>query len=159
MEEFSNFHSYISRIFNSFRVYGTVKIVPPKEWIRPVFQIEKIKDNLMFKHQIIKYLTENCFGLEFTGKEKSLNFDDVKNLLKNDEAKFDFWDKMKQKNKLESLYSIDNDFSFFSDEQGAWNLSSLKTELDLVRNNSGHKVIGIHTPYVYFGRPYSGFAM
>lgn len=88
--------------------------------------------------------------------EIPFNIEELKNKIDCCEAKFDFW---KTIGKKTPLYSIDNDFSFFSKEQGSWNLKSLDTELDFLLNSSGLKVLGIHKPYIYFGQPYSAFAM
>ena len=55
------------------------------------------------------------------------------------------------------LYGSDVEMSFFDNSVKEWNLNRIAALLNRVKNESGSKVSGIHTPYVYFGSAYSSF--
>uniref|UniRef100_A0A1A8LHS6 [histone H3]-trimethyl-L-lysine(9) demethylase n=2 Tax=Nothobranchius pienaari TaxID=704102 RepID=A0A1A8LHS6_9TELE len=165
-EEFKDFVQYVAYMESQgAHRAGMAKIIPPKGWKprksydnvddlvipAPIQQVVTGQSGLFTQYNIQKKpMTVHEFrktsSLEKFCSPRCVDFDDL-------ERKF--W---KNLTFNPPLYGADVSGTLFDPDVTEWNISCLNTILDTVENESGVKIKGVNTPYLYFGMWKSAFA-
>uniref|UniRef100_A0A8C6MEM0 [histone H3]-trimethyl-L-lysine(9) demethylase n=1 Tax=Nothobranchius furzeri TaxID=105023 RepID=A0A8C6MEM0_NOTFU len=165
-EEFKDFVQYVAYMESQgAHRAGMAKIIPPKGWKprksydnvddlvipAPIQQVVTGQSGLFTQYNIQKKpMTVHEFrktsSLEKFCSPRYVDFDDL-------ERKF--W---KNLTINPPLYGADVSGTLYDPDVTEWNISCLNTILDTVENESGVKIKGVNTPYLYFGMWKSAFA-
>ncbi|VVC37644.1 JmjC domain,JmjN domain [Cinara cedri] len=158
-DEFKDFNKYI-QFMESKRAHhaGIAKIIPPIEW-KPRKQSYDILDIQIPQPIIQKIIGKGgSFNLN-PSKTDAMSLTDFKRLSETDKYKtpdhFDY-------NDLERIFwktfiynppifGTDVSRSLFDDDCEIWNMNKLGSILDYLVDDSGVKIDGVNTPYLYAG--------
>ncbi|KAM4629132.1 lysine-specific demethylase 4A isoform 2-T2 [Polymixia lowei] len=165
-EEFKDFSRYIAYMESQgAHKAGMAKVIPPKDW-KPRRTYDDI-DDLLIPAPIQQVVTGqsglftqyNIQKKPMTVREfrKTSNMDKFCNprYVDFEELERKFW---KNLTFNPPLYGADVSGTLYDPDVTEWNIGHLNTILDTVENESGIKIKGVNTPYLYFGMWKSTFA-
>ncbi|KAM3876541.1 lysine-specific demethylase 4A [Diretmus argenteus] len=165
-EEFKDFSRYIAYMESQgAHKAGMAKVIPPKDW-KPRQTYDDI-DDLVIPAPIQQVVTGqsglftqyNIQKKPMTVREfrKTSNMDKFCNprYVDFEELERKFW---KNLTFNPPLYGADVSGTLYDPGVTEWNIGHLNTILDTVESESGIKIKGVNTPYLYFGMWKSTFA-
>ncbi|KAF3691368.1 Lysine-specific demethylase 4B [Channa argus] len=165
-EEFKDFSRYIAYMESQgAHKAGMAKVIPPKGW-KPRQTYDNI-DDLVIPAPIQQVVTgQSGLFTQYNIQKKPMTvheFRKTSNLDKFcsprhadiDELERKFW---KNLTFNPPLYGADVSGTLYDTDVTEWNIGHLKTILDTVENDSGIKIKGVNTPYLYFGMWKNAFA-
>ncbi|KAG7514118.1 lysine-specific demethylase 4A isoform X2 [Solea senegalensis] len=165
-EEFKDFSRYIAYMESQgAHKAGMAKVIPPKGW-KPRRTYDDI-DDLVIPAPIQQVVTgQSGLFTQYNIQKKPMTvheFRKTSNLDKFcipryvdfDELERKFW---KNLTFNPPLYGADVSGTLYDPDVTEWNIGCLNTILDTVESESGIKIKGVNTPYLYFGMWKSAFA-
>ncbi|XP_034738149.1 lysine-specific demethylase 4A isoform X2 [Etheostoma cragini] len=165
-EEFKDFSRYIAYMESQgAHKAGMAKVIPPKSW-KPRKTYDDI-DDLVIPAPIQQVVTgQSGLFTQYNIQKKPMavhEFRKTSNLDKFchpryvdfDELERKFWKNLTFNH---PLYGADVSGTLYDSDVSEWNIGRLNTILDTVENESGIKIKGVNTPYLYFGMWKSAFA-
>ncbi|XP_053704324.1 lysine-specific demethylase 4A-like [Synchiropus splendidus] len=165
-EEFKDFNRYIAYMESQgAHKAGMAKVIPPKGW-KPRKTYDDI-DNLVIPAPIQQVVTgQTGLFTQYNIQKKPLTVSEFRNMsnldkychpqfVDYDELERKFW---KNLTFNPPLYGADVSGTLYDTDVCEWNIGRLNTILDMVENESGVKIKGVNTPYLYFGMWKSSFA-
>ncbi|XP_029003399.1 lysine-specific demethylase 4A [Betta splendens] len=165
-EEFKDFCQYIAYMeAQGAHRAGMAKVIPPKGW-KPRKTYKDIEE-LVIPAPIQQVVTgQSGLFTQYNIQKKPMTvheFRKTSNLDKFckpryvdvDELERKFW---KNLTFNPPLYGADVSGTLYDPDVTEWNIGHLNTILDTVENDSGLKIKGVNTPYLYFGMWKSAFA-
>ncbi|XP_034387124.1 lysine-specific demethylase 4A [Cyclopterus lumpus] len=165
-EEFKDFSQYIAYMESQgAHKAGMAKVIPPKGW-KPRQTYDNI-DDLVIPAPIQQVVTgQSGLFTQYNIQKKPMtvhefrktsNMDKFRNprYVDFDELERKFW---KNLTFNPPLYGADVSGTLYDPDVTEWNIGRLNTILDTVENESGIKIKGVNTPYLYFGMWKSAFA-
>uniref|UniRef100_A0AAQ5YXU6 [histone H3]-trimethyl-L-lysine(9) demethylase n=1 Tax=Amphiprion ocellaris TaxID=80972 RepID=A0AAQ5YXU6_AMPOC len=165
-EEFKNFGRYIAYMESQgAHRAGMAKVIPPKGW-KPRKTYDDI-DDLVIPAPIQQVVTgQSGLFTQYNIQKKPMTVHDFRKTsnmdkfcspryVDLDELERKFW---KNLTFNPPLYGADVSGTLYDPDVTEWNVGRLNTILDTVENESGIKIKGVNTPYLYFGMWKSAFA-
>ncbi|CAL8256018.1 unnamed protein product [Merluccius merluccius] len=165
-EDFKDFSRYIAYMESQgAHKAGMARVIPPKDW-KPRQSYDDI-DDLMIPapiQQVVSgqsglFTQYNIQKKPMTVREfrKTSNLDKFCNprYVDIEELERKFW---KNLTFNPPLYGADVPGTLYDIDVSEWNIGNLNTILDTVEDESGIKIKGVNTPYLYFGMWKSTFA-
>ncbi|XP_054646635.1 lysine-specific demethylase 4A isoform X2 [Dunckerocampus dactyliophorus] len=165
-EEFKDFSRYIAYMESQgAHKAGMAKVIPPKGW-RPRKTYDDI-DDLVIPAPIQQVVTgQSGLFTQYNIQKKPMTVDEFRKTSNMDKfcnpryVDFDELERKFWKNLTFNppLYGADVSGSLYDPDVTEWNIGRLDTILDTVEHESGIKIKGVNTPYLYFGMWKSAFA-
>ncbi|XP_056131703.1 lysine-specific demethylase 4A isoform X2 [Lampris incognitus] len=165
-EEFKDFSRYIAYMESQgAHKAGMVKVVPPKDW-KPRQSYDDI-DELVIPAPIQQVVTgQSGLFTQYNIQKKPMTVREFRKTSNMDKfcnpryADFEELERKFWKNLTFNppLYGADVSGTLYDPDVAEWNIGHLNTILDTVENESGIKIKGVNTPYLYFGMWKSAFA-
>nr|XP_057929566.1 lysine-specific demethylase 4A [Doryrhamphus excisus] len=165
-EEFKDFSRYIAYMESQgAHKAGMAKVIPPKGW-RPRKTYDDI-DSLVIPAPIQQVVTgQSGLFTQYNIQKKPMTVDEFRKTSNMDKfcnpryVDFDELERKFWKNLTFNppLYGADVSGSLYDPDVTEWNIGRLDTILDTVEHESGIKIKGVNTPYLYFGMWKSAFA-
>ncbi|XP_022046992.2 lysine-specific demethylase 4A isoform X1 [Acanthochromis polyacanthus] len=165
-EEFKNFGRYIAYMESQgAHRAGMAKVIPPKGW-KPRKTYDDI-DDLVIPAPIQQVVTgQSGLFTQYNIQKKPMTVHDFRktsNLDKFCSPRYVDFDELERKfwknlTFNPPLYGADVSGTLYDPDVTEWNVGHLNTILDIVENESGIKIKGVNTPYLYFGMWKSAFA-
>ncbi|XP_070764461.1 lysine-specific demethylase 4A [Enoplosus armatus] len=165
-EEFKDFSRYIAYMESQgAHKAGMAKVVPPKGW-KPRRTYDDI-DDLVIPAPIQQVVTgQSGLFTQYNIQKKPMTVHEFRKTSNMDkfcnpryvdfeELERKFW---KNLTFNPPLYGADVSGTLYDPDVTEWNIGRLNTILDTVENESGIKIKGVNTPYLYFGMWKSAFA-
>ncbi|KAJ7986383.1 hypothetical protein DPEC_G00339340 [Dallia pectoralis] len=165
-EEFKDFSRYIAYMESQgAHKAGMAKVIPPKDW-KPRRTYDDI-DDLVIPAPIQQVVTgQSGLFTQYNIQKKPMTVKEFRKTANTDkfcnpryvdfeELERKFW---KNLTFNPPLYGADVNGSLYDPDVTEWNLGHLNTLLDTVEKESGIKIKGVNTPYLYFGMWKSTFA-
>lgn len=166
MEEFSDFSRYIMFMESQGAHRGGVaKIIPPKEW-SPCSGYDNI-DNLPIPAPISQVVTgQKGLYTQYNIQQKPMTVKEMRRLANTDKHSAPFHENYEDLERTywknitfnPAIYGADISGSLYDKDVSVWNVARLDTILDLVENDTGVKIEGVNTAYLYFGMWKTSFA-
>ncbi|XP_056270042.1 lysine-specific demethylase 4A isoform X2 [Pseudoliparis swirei] len=165
-EEFKDFSQYIAYMESQgAHKAGMAKVIPPKGW-KPRQTYDDI-DDLVIPAPIQQVVTgQSGLFTQYNIQKKPMTvheFRKTSNMDKFRNPKYADFDELERKfwknlTFNPPLYGADVSGTLYDPDVTEWNIGRLNTILDTVENESGIKIKGVNTPYLYFGMWKSAFA-
>ncbi|KAM6938875.1 lysine-specific demethylase 4A isoform 2-T2 [Lycodopsis pacificus] len=165
-EEFKDFSRYIAYMESQgAHKAGMAKVIPPKGW-KPRRTYDDI-DDLVIPAPIQQVVTgQSGLFTQYNIQKKPMTVHEFRKTSNMDKfcnpryVDFDELERKFWKNLTFNppLYGADVSGSLYDPDVTEWNIGRLNTILDTVENESGIKIKGVNTPYLYFGMWKSAFA-
>uniref|UniRef100_A0A1A8HNN7 [histone H3]-trimethyl-L-lysine(9) demethylase n=1 Tax=Nothobranchius korthausae TaxID=1143690 RepID=A0A1A8HNN7_9TELE len=165
-EEFKDFVQYVAYMESQgAHRAGMAKIIPPKGW-KPRKSYDDV-DDLVIPAPIQQVVTgQSGLFTQYNIQKKPMTvheFRKTSNLEKFCSPRYVDFDDLERKfwknlTFNPPLYGADVSGTLYDPDVTEWNISCLNTILDTVENESGVKIKGVNTPYLYFGMWKSAFA-
>uniref|UniRef100_A0A669DPD4 [histone H3]-trimethyl-L-lysine(9) demethylase n=1 Tax=Oreochromis niloticus TaxID=8128 RepID=A0A669DPD4_ORENI len=165
-EEFKDFGRYIAFMESQgAHRAGMAKVIPPKGW-KPRKTYDDI-DDLVIPAPIQQVVTgQSGLFTQYNIQKKPMTVHDFRKTSNMDKfcspryVDFDELERKFWKNLTFNppLYGADVSGTLYDPDVTEWNIGHLNTILDIVENESGIKIKGVNTPYLYFGMWKSAFA-
>uniref|UniRef100_A0A7N6AFQ6 [histone H3]-trimethyl-L-lysine(9) demethylase n=1 Tax=Anabas testudineus TaxID=64144 RepID=A0A7N6AFQ6_ANATE len=165
-EEFKDFSRYIAYMESQgAHRAGMAKVIPPKGW-KPRRTYDDI-DDLVIPAPIQQVVTgQSGLFTQYNIQKKPMTVHEFRKTSNLDKfcnpryANFDELERKFWKNLTFNppLYGADVSGTLYDPDVSEWNIGRLNTILDIVENDSGIKIKGVNTPYLYFGMWKSAFA-
>ncbi|XP_070817134.1 lysine-specific demethylase 4A isoform X2 [Chaetodon trifascialis] len=165
-EEFKDFSRYIAYMESQgAHKAGMAKIIPPKGW-KPRRTYDDI-DDLVIPAPIQQVVTgQSGLFTQYNIQKKPMTvyeFRKTSNMDKFCNPRYGDFDELERKfwknlTFNPPLYGADVSGTLYDPDVTEWNIGRLNTILDTVENDSGIKIKGVNTPYLYFGMWKSAFA-
>ncbi|KAG7228899.1 hypothetical protein INR49_008677 [Caranx melampygus] len=165
-EEFKDFSRYIAYMESQgAHKAGMAKVIPPKCW-KPRRTYDDI-DDLVIPAPIQQVVTgQSGLFTQYNIQKKPMTVHEFRKTSNLDKfcnpryADFDELERKFWKNLTFNppLYGADVSGTLYDPDVTEWNIGRLNTILDTVENESGIKIKGVNTPYLYFGMWKSAFA-
>ncbi|XP_029285098.1 lysine-specific demethylase 4A isoform X1 [Cottoperca gobio] len=165
-EEFKDFSRYIAYMESQgAHKAGMAKVIPPKGW-KPRRTYDDI-DDLVIPAPIQQVVTgQSGLFTQYNIQKKPMNVHEFRKTSNMDKfcnpryVDFDELERKFWKNLTFNppLYGADVSGTLYDPDVTEWNIGCLNTILDTVENESGIKIKGVNTPYLYFGMWKSAFA-
>ncbi|XP_072246300.1 lysine-specific demethylase 4A isoform X2 [Leuresthes tenuis] len=165
-EEFKDFGRYVAYMESQgAHRAGMVKIIPPKGW-KPRKTYSNI-DDLLIPAPIQQVVTgQSGLFTQYNIQKKPMTvheFRKTSNLDKFSSPRYVDYDELERKfwrnlTFNPPLYGADVSGTLYDPNVTEWNVGHLNTILDTVQSESGIKIKGVTTPYLYFGMWKSAFA-
>uniref|UniRef100_A0A674PCA8 [histone H3]-trimethyl-L-lysine(9) demethylase n=1 Tax=Takifugu rubripes TaxID=31033 RepID=A0A674PCA8_TAKRU len=165
-EEFKDFNQYIAYMESQgAHRAGMARVIPPKGW-KPRKTYDDI-DDLVIPAPIQQVVTgQSGLFTQYNIQKKPMTVKEFRKTSNMDKfcnpryADFDELERKFWKNLTFNppLYGADVSGTLYDADVTEWNIGHLKTILDTVENESGIKIKGVNTPYLYFGMWKSAFA-
>ncbi|XP_044056640.1 lysine-specific demethylase 4A isoform X3 [Siniperca chuatsi] len=165
-EEFRDFSRYIAYMESQgAHKAGMAKVIPPKGW-KPRRTYDDI-DDLVIPAPIQQVVTgQSGLFTQYNIQKKPMTVHEFRKTSNMDkfcnpryvdfeELERKFW---KNLTFNPPLYGADVSGTLYDPDVTEWNIGRLNTILDTVENESGIKIKGVNTPYLYFGMWKSAFA-
>ncbi|KAI3368672.1 hypothetical protein L3Q82_025400 [Scortum barcoo] len=165
-EEFKDFSRYIAYMESQgAHKAGMAKVIPPKGW-KPRRTYDDI-DDLVIPAPIQQVVTgQSGLFTQYNIQKKPMTVHEFRKTSNMDkfcnpryvdfeELERKFW---KNLTFNPPLYGADVSGTLYDPDVTEWNIGCLNTILDTVENESGIKIKGVNTPYLYFGMWKSAFA-
>lgn len=166
MEEFSDFSRYIQYMESQGAHRGGVaKVIPPKEW-SPCKSYDNI-DDLTIPAPISQVVTgQKGLYTQYNIQQKPLTVKELRRLTNTDKYSPPFHESYEDLERTywknitfnPAIYGADISGSLYDKNVDVWNVARLDTILDLVENDTGVKIEGVNTAYLYFGMWKTSFA-
>ncbi|XP_037325454.2 lysine-specific demethylase 4A isoform X1 [Pungitius pungitius] len=164
-EEFKDFSRYIAYMESQgAHKAGMSKVIPPKDW-KPRKTYNDI-DDLVIPAPIQQVVTgQSGLFTQYNIQKKPmtvLEFRKTSNMEKFCNPRYVDFDELERKfwknlTFNPPLYGADVSGTLYDPDVAEWNIGRLNTILDTVENESGIKIKGVNTPYLYFGMWKSAF--
>uniref|UniRef100_A0A3Q3KLJ6 [histone H3]-trimethyl-L-lysine(9) demethylase n=1 Tax=Monopterus albus TaxID=43700 RepID=A0A3Q3KLJ6_MONAL len=165
-EEFKDFSRYIAYMESQgAHKAGMAKVIPPKGW-KPRRTYDDI-DDLVIPAPIQQVVTgQSGLFTQYNIQKKPMTVHEFRKTSNMDKfcnpryADFEELERKFWRNLTFNppLYGADVSGTLYDPDVTEWNISHLNTILDTVENDSGVKIKGVNTPYLYFGMWKSAFA-
>ncbi|KAJ8418586.1 hypothetical protein AAFF_G00000850 [Aldrovandia affinis] len=165
-EEFKNFSQYIAFLESQgAHKAGMAKVVPPKDW-KPRRSYDDI-DDLVIPAPIQQVVTgQSGLFTQYNIQKKPMTVREFRKIANTDKfcnpryVDFDELERKYWKNLTFNppLYGADVNGTLYDSDVTEWNIGHLNTILDTVERESGIKIKGVNTPYLYFGMWKTTFA-
>ncbi|XP_031733683.1 lysine-specific demethylase 4A isoform X2 [Anarrhichthys ocellatus] len=165
-EEFKDFSRYIAYMESQgAHKAGMAKVIPPKGW-KPRRTYDDI-DDLVIPAPIQQVVTgQSGLFTQYNIQKKPMTVHEFRKTSNMDKfcnpryVDFDELERKFWKNLTFNppLYGADVSGTLYDPDVTEWNIGHLNTILDTVENESGIKIKGVNTPYLYFGMWKSAFA-
>ncbi|KAM7012964.1 lysine-specific demethylase 4A isoform 2-T2 [Tautogolabrus adspersus] len=165
-EEFKDFNWYIAYMESKgAHKAGMAKVIPPKGW-KPRRSYDDI-DDLVISTPIQQVVTgQSGLFTQYNIQKKPMTVHEFRKTSNTDKfchpryVDFDELERKFWKNLTFNppLYGADVNGTLYDPDVTEWNIGHLNTILDTVENESGIKIKGVNTPYLYFGMWKSAFA-
>ncbi|KAM9848656.1 lysine-specific demethylase 4A [Aulostomus maculatus] len=165
-EEFKDFSRYIAYMESQgAHKAGMAKVIPPKSW-KPRKTYDDI-DELMIPAPIQQVVTgQSGLFTQYNIQKKPMTVHEFRKTSNMDKfcnpryVDFDELERKFWKNLTFNppLYGADVSGTLYDPDVTEWNIGHLNTILDTVESESGIKIKGVNTPYLYFGMWKSAFA-
>uniref|UniRef100_A0A4W5QH71 [histone H3]-trimethyl-L-lysine(9) demethylase n=1 Tax=Hucho hucho TaxID=62062 RepID=A0A4W5QH71_9TELE len=165
-EEFKDFSCYIAYMESQgAHRAGMAKVIPPKDW-KPRRTYDDI-DDLVIPAPIQQVVTgQSGLFTQYNIQKKPMTVREFRKTANTDkfcnpryvdfeELERKFW---KNLTFNPPLYGADINGTLYDPDVTEWNIGHLNTILDTVERESGIKIKGVNTPYLYFGMWKSTFA-
>uniref|UniRef100_A0A673X1M8 [histone H3]-trimethyl-L-lysine(9) demethylase n=1 Tax=Salmo trutta TaxID=8032 RepID=A0A673X1M8_SALTR len=165
-EEFKDFSRYIAYMESQgAHRAGMAKVIPPKDW-KPRRTYDDI-DDLVIPAPIQQVVTgQSGLFTQYNIQKKPMTVREFRKTANTDkfcnpryvdfeELERKFW---KNLTFNPPLYGADINGTLYDPDVTEWNIGHLNTILDTVERESGIKIKGVNTPYLYFGMWKSTFA-
>ncbi|XP_072540065.1 lysine-specific demethylase 4A [Salminus brasiliensis] len=165
-EEFKDFSRYIAYMESKgAHRAGVAKIIPPKDW-KPRRTYDDI-DDLIIPAPIQQVVTgQSGLFTQYNIQKKPMSVREFRKVSNTDkfcnpryvdfeELERKYWKKLTFN---PPLYGADVNGTLYDPDVAEWNIGHLNTILDTVERESGIKIKGVNTPYLYFGMWKSTFA-
>ncbi|XP_062308360.1 lysine-specific demethylase 4A [Osmerus eperlanus] len=165
-EEFKDFSRYIAYMESQgAHKAGMAKVIPPKDW-KPRRTYDDI-DDLVIPAPIQQVVTgQSGLFTQYNIQKKPMTVREFRKTANTDKfcnpryVDFDELERKFWKNLTFNppLYGADVNGTLYDPDVTEWNIGRLNTILDTVERESGIKIKGVNTPYLYFGMWKSTFA-
>ncbi|XP_037626238.1 LOW QUALITY PROTEIN: lysine-specific demethylase 4A [Sebastes umbrosus] len=165
-KEFKDFSRYIAYMESQgAHKAGMAKVIPPKGW-KPRRTYDDI-DDLVIPAPIQQMVTgQSGLFTQYNIQKKPMTvheFRKTSNMAKFCSPRYVDFDELERKfwknlTFNPPLYGADVSGTLYDPDVTEWNIGRLNTILDTVENESGIKIKGVNTPYLYFGMWKSAFA-
>lgn len=165
-EEFKDFSRYIAYMESQgAHKAGMAKVIPPKGW-KPRRTYDDI-DDLVIPAPIQQVVTgQSGLFTQYNIQKKPMTVHEFRKTSNMDKfcnpryVDFDELERKFWKNLTFNppLYGADVSGTLYDPDVTEWNIGRLNTILDTVESDSGIKIKGVNTPYLYFGMWKSAFA-
>ncbi|XP_066519331.1 lysine-specific demethylase 4A isoform X2 [Hoplias malabaricus] len=165
-EEFSDFNRYIAYMESQgAHRAGMVKVIPPKDW-KPRRTYDDI-DDLVIPAPIQQVVTgQSGLFTQYNIQKKPMSVREFRKVSNTEKfcnpryVEFEELERKYWKNLTfnSPLYGADVSGTLYDPDVNEWNIGRLNTILDTVERESGIKIKGVNTPYLYFGMWKSTFA-
>ncbi|KAM6963088.1 lysine-specific demethylase 4A-like [Aplochiton taeniatus] len=165
-EEFKDFSRYIAYMESQgAHKAGMAKVIPPKDW-KPRRSYDDI-DDLVIPAPIQQVVTgQSGLFTQYNIQKKPMTVREFRKTSNTDKycnpryVDFDELERKFWKNLTFNppLYGADVNGSLYDPDVTEWNIGHLNTILDTVEQESGIKIKGVNTAYLYFGMWKSTFA-
>uniref|UniRef100_H3CGJ2 [histone H3]-trimethyl-L-lysine(9) demethylase n=1 Tax=Tetraodon nigroviridis TaxID=99883 RepID=H3CGJ2_TETNG len=165
-EEFKDFNQYIAYMeAQGAHRAGMARVIPPKGW-KPRKSYDDI-DDLVIPAPIQQVVTgQSGLFTQYNIQKKPMTVKEFRKTSNMDKfcnpryADFDELERKFWKNLTFNppLYGADVSGTLYDADVTEWNIGRLNTILDTVETESGIKIKGVNTPYLYFGMWKSAFA-
>ncbi|XP_048108282.1 lysine-specific demethylase 4A isoform X1 [Alosa alosa] len=165
-EEFKDFSRYIAYMESQgAHRAGMAKVIPPKDW-KPRKTYDDI-DDLVIPAPIQQVVTgQSGLFTQYNIQKKPMTVREFRKTANTDKfcnpryVDFDELERKYWKNLTFNppLYGADVNGTLYDTDVAEWNIGHLNTILDTVERESGIKIKGVNTPYLYFGMWKSTFA-
>ncbi|XP_064186711.1 lysine-specific demethylase 4A [Anguilla rostrata] len=165
-EEFKNFSRYIAYMESQgAHKAGMAKVVPPKDW-KPRRTYDDI-DELEIPAPIQQVVTgQSGLFTQYNIQKKPMTVREFRKIANTDKfchpryVDFEELERKYWKNLTFNppLYGADVNGTLYDSDVTEWNIGRLNTILDTVERESGIKIKGVNTPYLYFGMWKTTFA-
>ncbi|XP_041790844.1 lysine-specific demethylase 4A isoform X2 [Chelmon rostratus] len=165
-EEFKDFSRYIAYMESQgAHKAGMAKIIPPKGW-KPRRTYDDI-DDLVIPAPIQQVVTgQSGLFTQYNIQKKPMTvyeFRKTSNMDKFCNPRYGDFEELERKfwknlTFNPPLYGADVGGTLYDPDVTEWNIGRLNTILDTVESESGIKIKGVNTPYLYFGMWKSAFA-
>nr|XP_046246473.1 lysine-specific demethylase 4A isoform X2 [Scatophagus argus] len=165
-EEFKDFSRYIAYMESQgAHKAGMAKVIPPKGW-KPRRTYDDI-DDLVIPAPIQQVVTgQSGLFTQYNIQKKPMTVHEFRKTSNMDKfcspryVDFDELERKFWKNLTFNppLYGADVSGTLYDPDVTEWNIGHLNTILDTVESESGIKIKGVNTPYLYFGMWKSAFA-
>ncbi|XP_077440052.1 lysine-specific demethylase 4A isoform X2 [Vanacampus margaritifer] len=165
-EDFRDFCRYVAYMESQgAHRAGMAKVIPPKGW-RPRKTYDDM-DELVIPAPIQQVVTgQSGLFTQYNIQKKPMTVQEFRKTSNMDKfchpryVDFDELERKFWKNLTFNppLYGADVSGSLYDPDVSEWNIGSLNTILDTVENESGVKIKGVNTPYLYFGMWKAAFA-
>uniref|UniRef100_A0A6Q2X4H3 [histone H3]-trimethyl-L-lysine(9) demethylase n=1 Tax=Esox lucius TaxID=8010 RepID=A0A6Q2X4H3_ESOLU len=165
-DEFKDFSRYIAYMESQgAHKGGMAKVIPPKDW-KPRRTYDDI-DDLVIPAPIQQVVTgQSGLFTQYNIQKKPMTVQEFRKTANTDkfcnpryvdfeELERKFW---KNLTFNPPLYGADVNGTLYDPDVTEWNIGCLNTILDTVEKESGIKIKGVNTPYLYFGMWKSTFA-
>uniref|UniRef100_A0A6Q2YQ32 [histone H3]-trimethyl-L-lysine(9) demethylase n=1 Tax=Esox lucius TaxID=8010 RepID=A0A6Q2YQ32_ESOLU len=165
-DEFKDFSRYIAYMESQgAHKGGMAKVIPPKDW-KPRRTYDDI-DDLVIPAPIQQVVTgQSGLFTQYNIQKKPMTVQEFRKTANTDkfcnpryvdfeELERKFW---KNLTFNPPLYGADVNGTLYDPVSFSWNIGCLNTILDTVEKESGIKIKGVNTPYLYFGMWKSTFA-
>uniref|UniRef100_A0A8C7GKE5 [histone H3]-trimethyl-L-lysine(9) demethylase n=1 Tax=Oncorhynchus kisutch TaxID=8019 RepID=A0A8C7GKE5_ONCKI len=166
MEEFKDFSRYIAYMESQgAHRAGMAKVISPKDW-KPRRTYDDI-DDLVIPAPIQQVVTgQSGLFTQYNIQKKPMTVQEFRKTANTDKfcnpryVDFDELERKFWKNLTFNppLYGADVNGTLYDPDVTEWNIGHLNTILDTVERESGIKIKGVNTPYLYFGMWKSTFA-
>uniref|UniRef100_A0A673XFX6 [histone H3]-trimethyl-L-lysine(9) demethylase n=1 Tax=Salmo trutta TaxID=8032 RepID=A0A673XFX6_SALTR len=166
MEEFKDFSRYIAYMESQgAHRAGMAKVISPKDW-KPRRTYDDI-DDLVIPAPIQQVVTgQSGLFTQYNIQKKPMTVREFRKTANTDKfcnpryVDFDELERKFWKNLTFNppLYGADVNGTLYDPDVTEWNIGHLNTILDTVERESGIKIKGVNTPYLYFGMWKSTFA-
>ncbi|XP_061094946.1 lysine-specific demethylase 4A [Conger conger] len=165
-DEFKNFSRYIAYMESQgAHKAGMAKVVPPKDW-KPRRSYDDI-DDLVIPAPIQQVVTgQSGLFTQYNIQKKPMTVREFRKTANTDKfchpryVDFEELERKYWKNLTFNppLYGADVNGTLYDSDVTDWNIGRLNTILDTVERESGIKIKGVNTPYLYFGMWKTTFA-
>ncbi|XP_077390827.1 lysine-specific demethylase 4A isoform X2 [Festucalex cinctus] len=165
-EDFRDFRRYVAYMESQgAHRAGMAKVIPPKGW-RPRKTYDDM-DELVIPAPIQQVVTgQSGLFTQYNIQKKPMTVQEFRKTSNMDKfchpryVDFDELERKFWKNLTFNppLYGADVSGSLYDPDVSEWNIGRLNTILDTVEHESGVKIKGVNTPYLYFGMWKAAFA-
>ncbi|XP_047669378.1 lysine-specific demethylase 4A isoform X2 [Tachysurus fulvidraco] len=165
-EEFKDFSRYIAYMESKgAHLAGMAKVVPPKDW-KPRHTYDDI-DDLVIPAPIQQVVSgQSGLFTQYNIQKKPMTVREFRKIANTERfctprhVDFDELERKYWKNLTFNppLYGADVNGTLYDPDVNEWNIGRLNSILDTVERESGIKIKGVNTPYLYFGMWKSTFA-
>ncbi|CAK8685556.1 unnamed protein product [Clavelina lepadiformis] len=165
-EEFQDFSRYIQYMESQgAHLAGIAKVIPPKEWI-PKRSYDNI-DSLVIPAPIEQVVSGHK-GLftQYNIQKKPITVKEFRRMNNTSRYEPPFHESYEELERIywknitfnAPIYGADISGSLYDKNVNVWNIARLETLLDVIENDSGVKIEGVNTAYLYFGMWKTTFA-
>ncbi|XP_018113637.1 lysine-specific demethylase 4C isoform X3 [Xenopus laevis] len=165
-EEFKDFNKYLIYMESKgAHRAGLAKVIPPKEW-KPKRHYDDI-DGLVIPAPIQQMVTgQSGLFTQYNIQKKPMTVKEFRHMANSgryctptyidyEDLERKYW---KNVTFVPPIYGADVNGSLYEKGIDEWNISRLKTILDVVDEECGISIEGVNTPYLYFGMWKTTFA-